>query len=57
MVNSGELSGEQRRMVFDSVGFSFVNRLLVTGELPIVPPGRLNVTIRLVLHLVVPRVC
>ena len=34
MVRSGEAGGEERRRVFDAVGFSFVNRLLVTRESP-----------------------
>ena len=34
LVRSGEAGGEERRRVFDAVGFSFINRLLVTRESP-----------------------
>lgn len=32
LVRSGEVGGEERRRVFDAVGFSFINRLLATRE-------------------------
>ena len=31
VVRSGEVSVEQRRLIFNAVGFSFVNRLLITS--------------------------
>ena len=34
LVRSGEVGGEERRRVFDAVGFSFINRLLATRESP-----------------------
>lgn len=35
LVRSGEVGGEERRRVFDAVGFSFINRLLATCESPL----------------------
>ena len=32
MVRAGDLSGTERREIYDAVGFSFVNRLLDSGE-------------------------